>query len=268
MLFIPAPIRSHILPGFYLANLLSNECDVAYAIANPDLGKLVTDHGFSEILLTESRFCMGHDPLALCNDKGYTDNKVSFWKAVFYYLRQEVYLKRKRALYRIVEVYRPNTIIIDIFSATDFIILFSFYPKINLIFYNPMLSTYSYPNYPSVTVGTWEKDIIKPQKNRYTKLFSLRELTYVLTWLNPVIQLKRALWSSNITGKFGIPNINSDNNQAQNVYKIYIDLPDSLNTTYEIPIPFNPNINGRVKIITRNKSLLQRLIQTISKPDR
>lgn len=72
-----------------------------------------------------------------------------------------------------------------------------------------------------------------------------------------------------IVGKISqIPNITLDNNQAQNVYKLYIDLPDSLTTTYHIPIPFNPNINGRVRIITRNKSLLQRLIQTISKLDK
>ncbi|MFT3749700.1 MAG: hypothetical protein QM768_15340 [Agriterribacter sp.] len=201
VLFIPAPIRSHILPSFYLADKLSVDCNIAYAVANPDLGKLVTDHGFSEILLAEGRFCMGHDPLVLCNDKGYADNKVSFWKASLYYFRQEVYLKRKRALTKIVEEYCPGTIIIDIFSATDFIILFSFYPKIKLIFYNPMLSTYSYPNYPSVTEGTFAK-AVNPQKKKYGDIFSLRNLTYILTGLNPVIQLKRALWNSNIPRKF------------------------------------------------------------------
>lgn len=46
-------------------------------------------------------------------------------------------------------------------------------------------------------------------------------------------------------------------------YQIYVTLSDSLVTTYNVPIPFLPEMPGKARIITNDRSLLERLISSM-----
>ncbi len=45
-LFLPASIRSHVLPSLYLARLLAGDYEVVYAVTSDILAELVTKNGY------------------------------------------------------------------------------------------------------------------------------------------------------------------------------------------------------------------------------
>ena len=49
ILFIPASIKSHITPSFYLARLLYDQFNVYYAVSNNVLENLVVKNGFKVV---------------------------------------------------------------------------------------------------------------------------------------------------------------------------------------------------------------------------
>lgn len=48
-------------------------------------------------------------------------------------------------------------------------------------------------------------------------------------------------------------------------YRVYVQLGDSLVTSYQRRIAFTPEMNGTIRIITKDKNLLQRLMESASK---
>lgn len=52
------------------------------------------------------------------------------------------------------------------------------------------------------------------------------------------------------------------------MYRVQIQLPDSLYTSYHIRVPFSPEMSGTVRIIARDKNLLQRLLDNIAAVNR
>ncbi|MNE57802.1 hypothetical protein D3C80_1527900 [compost metagenome] len=46
-------------------------------------------------------------------------------------------------------------------------------------------------------------------------------------------------------------------------YEVKISLPDHLKTTYNKQIPFKVQLKGKVKIITKNKRLLERFFEKL-----
>ncbi|PZF73836.1 HlyD family secretion protein [Taibaiella soli] len=51
-------------------------------------------------------------------------------------------------------------------------------------------------------------------------------------------------------------------------YRAYIQLPDSLVSSYHNKIPFSPEMSGTARIITKDRNLLQRLFSFVSKADK
>lgn len=63
---------------------------------------------------------------------------------------------------------------------------------------------------------------------------------------------------------------NTANGQAQQgaMYRIYVQLPDTLVTSYHKKIPFNPEMTATARIITKDRNLLQRLIAGVAKMEK
>ncbi len=55
---------------------------------------------------------------------------------------------------------------------------------------------------------------------------------------------------------------------GQTMYRVYVQLKDSLETNYHKPIPFSPEMTATARIITHDRNLLQRLVAGIAKNDK
>ncbi len=55
VLFLPASIRSHVLPSLYLAGLLAEDYEVVYAVTSDILAELVTKNGYWAVMNSENR---------------------------------------------------------------------------------------------------------------------------------------------------------------------------------------------------------------------
>jgi UDP:flavonoid glycosyltransferase YjiC (YdhE family) len=175
ILFIPASIRSHIVPAMYIADFLSEKYEIHFAVTDNILENLVkTNHynsvkhsGFKPMFNLESDF--------IINVK---KQPLGFWSLNSSIAKNEIFEFRKKELFDIIQNLKPKAVIIDIFSSTDFLVLRAISKELNLFFFNPMLSTYKIPGYPVVSEGFWIKD--KPlnldldKKNKKTVLSILK----------------------------------------------------------------------------------------------
>ncbi|MEY4539543.1 MAG: hypothetical protein RLZZ306_1300 [Bacteroidota bacterium] len=59
ILFIPASIRSHVMPSLFIADLLAEEYDIHYAVTNEILREIVVKNGFNGFLNSGFRPCIG-----------------------------------------------------------------------------------------------------------------------------------------------------------------------------------------------------------------
>jgi hypothetical protein len=59
VLFITASIRSHVMPSLFIADLLSDEYDIHYAVTNDVLKEIVIVNGYNAILNSGFRPCIG-----------------------------------------------------------------------------------------------------------------------------------------------------------------------------------------------------------------
>ena len=145
IIFIPTPIKSHILPSFYLASLLKNEFDVHYLVADKYLANIVKDNNYNAIISDKykSSFEMEVPPTYKSRKKKYFEYLVSI-------INQEADKLRKAELKEICDILNPKAIFIDIFSPTDYILLNGLKKK-NLFFFNPMPSTYRIKEFPVVS---------------------------------------------------------------------------------------------------------------------
>ena len=167
ILFLPASIRSHIMPAMYLADLLKYKYEIFFAVTDEILGELVTKNGFSTIRQSGVKAMFNMEGSFIATEK---KKKVNFWNLSKAYRKNEVFNYRQKELSHILEEIKPVSVIIDIFSSTDYLVLKSLNPKLNLIFFNPMLSTYRVNGYPIVSEGVWLKNMsIQPNKIKKTK---------------------------------------------------------------------------------------------------
>ena len=165
-LFIPASIRSHVLPSFFLADLLSKDYDVTYAVTDKILEESVIKNGFKAQQI--SRYKVGVNlERTFVEAQG---KKVSFLQLVQCYYTNALYWHRKKEIDELVEYIKPDVVVIDIYSSTDFIFFHSYYKKINVLFFNPMPSTYKVDGYPVVSENVWLKDNFSITTNKRTKL--------------------------------------------------------------------------------------------------
>lgn len=156
LLFIPASIRSHIMPAMYLADLLADKYEIYFAVTDIILEELVRSNGYQSIRHSGIKVLIDMESLFIADKK---KQKVRFWNLANAYRKNEVYEFRKRELYEIIESIKAVAVIIDIFTSTDYLVLNNHPAKPNLLFFNPMLSTYRVNGFPIVSEGTWSKSI-------------------------------------------------------------------------------------------------------------
>lgn len=151
ILFLPASIRSHIIPAFYLAGLLRDRYEVYFAVTDIVLEELVEAQGYRTVRISGIKAGLGMEAGYL-QQRGERVTRRRLIRAI---LENEVYYARKDELDSIVKQLRPSAVWIDIFCSTDLIPLYAAHRDMPVYFLNPMLSTYRVAGYPAVMEGQW-----------------------------------------------------------------------------------------------------------------
>jgi UDP:flavonoid glycosyltransferase YjiC (YdhE family) len=146
VLFITAAIRSHIIPSLYIANLLSDNCNITYAVENDILEQLVESQGFNAV-----RYDNHQENLE-------TNTNRTFLGFVRDELTAKNFKNRKILLQKLIEDLTPSVIVIDIFRSYDFYYLHHYQSKIKIFFFNPMVSTYRVEGFLTVAGKSWIKE--------------------------------------------------------------------------------------------------------------
>jgi predicted glycosyltransferase len=136
-LFIPSAIRSHVLPSFYLADLLSDEYEVVYAVGNHILEELCLKNGFKCFTIGGFKIGLGMEERYIREKYGKV-NLIRLFKA---YVSNELYKLRKDIYDRIFNDWKPDLVILDVFVSTEYFIL-NQYLDLKIAFFNPMPSIY------------------------------------------------------------------------------------------------------------------------------
>jgi hypothetical protein len=129
VLFIPASIRSHIVPTLYVAELLAADYDIFYAVTSPVLADIVTENGFTPVLSTTLRVAINMEPNYLVSQ----GRRAGLWASLWAIHTNEIYWQRKRELDELLAQVKPAVVLIDIFSSTDFLVLYPHRATVRLL---------------------------------------------------------------------------------------------------------------------------------------
>lgn len=162
VLFIPASIKSHIIPSFYIANLLKGKYEVHYAVTNDKLKELVEANHFKAESIGIYKVLLGMEKRFIIEK---LKIKPSFLNLVTTYKKQVVVNYRKEELSALCNTLKPMSIFLDIFCSTDYVLLKGLGVCRNIFFVNPMLSTYRVKHYPVVSESQFSD--IKPMKSKF-----------------------------------------------------------------------------------------------------
>jgi UDP:flavonoid glycosyltransferase YjiC (YdhE family) len=179
-LIIPAQIKSHILPSFFLADILSKDYEVIYAVTNTTLIESVNKNGYKALQISKYKAGYAHEKRFL-EDNG---RKASFFSLVRCYLSNCLYWHRKKEIEELLNKVDPSIVIIDIYNSTDYIFLHSYHKKVKIFFFNPMPSTYKIEGYPIVSENNW---LIgnEVESKQHSRVFNILKFPkeYFLQWL-------------------------------------------------------------------------------------
>lgn len=192
VLFIPASIRSHVLPALYLADLLADEYDAYFAVTDQVLADIVTENGFTPILNDPYRIAVGMEQDYLLSK----NEKVNFLQIIRSIHTNALYQHRKQELDRLMARIKPEVVVIDIFNSTDFLALYDYRNRVRILFCNPMLSTYRVGSLPIVSEGTWpsaDKYLTIPKRRTFSIKQFIRNPQAELYNVALRFQLKRLL---------------------------------------------------------------------------
>lgn len=251
-LIIPAPIRSHVIPSFYLASLFKEHYEVIYACYKGELDELVLANGFKNRIITSERFALGFDPVESWQKHG---QKVSFRflvSAVKNGLTMATYKKRKAELSKLITELDPEIIFIDIFLSTDFLIIKLLLPNITIAFFNPMLNTYNPFGYANVK-GELNANTKKNGSilNAIKNATSPRRLLAKLTGYDPVWQLKYIYKTNPALKQYPIDNENK-------VVRLFKNVPELILAPKELEFS---------ELVCKNNQLYLGLCQNVNRKD-
>lgn len=151
VLFLPAAIRSHIVPSLYLAKLISENLDIYFNVTNDVLEEIVVKQGYKAVSSSPYRTLAGMEPQFVLDTTGKRDR----WSILRAIVKNDIFLHRQNELSRIVDEVGPTIIFLDIFNSSDLLVLYPKYSNIKYVFFNPMLSTYRVSGFPMVDQGYW-----------------------------------------------------------------------------------------------------------------
>lgn len=251
-LIIPAPIRSHVIPSFYLASLFKEHYELIYACYKGELDELVLANGFKNRIITSERFALGFDPVESWQKHGQKISYRFLVSAVKNGLTMATYKKRKAELSKLITELDPEIIFIDIFSSTDFLIIKPLFPNITIAFFNPMLNTYNLIGYGNVkgelnTNTKMNGSILNAIKNTT----SPRRLLAKLTGYDPVWQLKYIYKTNPALKKYPIDNENK-------VVRLFKNVPELILAPKELEFS---------ELILKNNQLYLGLCQNNNRKD-
>ncbi|MCF0072694.1 glycosyltransferase [Dyadobacter sp. CY261] len=197
LLIIPASIKSHVVPAFSIAEKLKSRFKIHFAVANPELSRLVKENGYVPIEDDFFRVATCMEWTFVAKHKG----KTNFKNIAGAYWSNIIYKHRKKTMSALIEAVKPTVVIIDIFNITDYPILFSLHPELKILFYNPMLSTYKANGVPAVNEGNWKQEAPMDNPFIYKPLNCFQDLRSfmqeLLHWVLP-FQFRRLVRDSGI----------------------------------------------------------------------
>lgn len=204
LLIIPAPIRSHVIPSFSLAKTFSTKFNVNYLMDDDRLMALVKLQGYRVFYSTTLRFATGLDGLKLYDERKLSNNAIPLTDAIEFYLKNEIYKRRKAELWGIVEDLKPAIILIDVFSSSDFLVLYPHPRRLKFAFFCPMLSTHKVDGFPAL----WESEWGSSNPVRRNQSLSIARISTafrrLLTGLDPSIQIYNIFLRNRIPFKYRI----------------------------------------------------------------
>lgn len=154
ILIVPAPIQSHIIPSLYLGELLSTSFIPVFAIT--DFGEyksLVQNNGFETVSQSGIKCLVNFEGRYIIQKK---HKKLTFIRLINCIRKNELFKLRRQEFYNILRDTNPQAVILDIYNSTDYFVLKSIAPSLNILFFNPMLSVHKIEGFPEVSDGEWE----------------------------------------------------------------------------------------------------------------
>lgn len=200
-LIIPASIKSHVLPSFFLADMLSEDYEVSYALTTKVLEESVIKNGYKTHQI--SRYKVGYD-----FEKAFIENqgrKATFLAITKCYLGNELYWNRKKEIDELLKKIKPEIVVIDIYSTTDFIFFHSYHTKPKVFFFNPMPSTYRVEGYPIVSENIWlnnDRSVPTKKSIKFLDFIKSPQKTF-FQWLSEK-QFHHVLKLANISNNYDI----------------------------------------------------------------
>lgn len=185
---VPAAIKSHIIPSFFLAKQLEQEYNIYYLVTDENLRGMIEQQQYHFIHLKTNG-------IGFFAEHGFVEKKYkqksAFFKAikkVQLYLSNALYRERKREIQQLVEGLSPEIVLIDIFNTTHFVFFSPYRKKIASFFFSPMLSTHHAKGLSGISAQIGGNENLSNQKIRF-KYFS--------EWADH-IQLLRCCWLAGI----------------------------------------------------------------------
>lgn len=155
LLFVPNSVKSHLIPTFYLSQLLKDRYEIHYFVQDAGLLDLVTTQGFTAHQSKTNH--IGFSFELLDKQLRYRGKNVvsSFLGSLSILWKDPFYDRRKKEIDELMGQLAPKAIFLDVFGATNFIFFHKYLPKLKVLFFSPMLSTHSRKGIPDLDQSSW-----------------------------------------------------------------------------------------------------------------
>ncbi len=230
ILFLTASIRSHVMPAMYLADLIVEKYEIYFAVTNDILKELVEENGYSAVMQSPLKVMIGMESSFIVSEK---KQKVNFGSLVSVYQKNELFEYRKQELNKIIQNIKPKTIVIDIFSSTDYLVVKAINKNLNVVFFNPMLSTYKINGYPIVSDSTWLKSKNNSSINLHESKVSLL-LNYIKSPQNSILNYLSRKQNRRIFKESGVDEDTLDKDNA--FTKMFRGIPEIIAAPLEFEV--------------------------------
>jgi UDP:flavonoid glycosyltransferase YjiC (YdhE family) len=226
VLFLTTNIRSHILPALYLADLFSFEKEVYFATTDDVSEELIKSNGYKTVPQSRARILLNLESAFI---EIYQKRKVNYYNIVKAIYKNDIFTYRQKELHSIIDRINADTVVIDIYNSTDFLVLNQFSKENKVIFFNPMLSIYKVKNFPLVSDGFWMKDIDNSEYKSKKEIdrFIKNPLNFVLNHINQWQKKK-------ILSEVGFPKNNIEHNP--NFTMLFKGVPELILAPLELEI--------------------------------
>lgn len=136
-LFIILPAFGHLNPSFRIAKTLQNQGIRCVFVSTPDFRERIITEGFEYIQMASMPFGIGVE------DGIDWKKKAPYIESLLDRIKDISYNARKADYERLMQLFNPDYIFVDVFFSTDFILLHQYLNRVKVFFVQTMLSTYN-----------------------------------------------------------------------------------------------------------------------------